>query len=132
MKSPLCVPRLAGGAGVLHGLTQPGPRLRRKPTSPPSADKAPSGDEVVSILGPSGDEAVAEGNKSVALRSCGTRRDSQRTSLRHGIPDRCFFFFFSQGEAAGGGNWLHKGRQSALQGRYINLLCGELVKGWAP
>lgn len=88
------MPRLAGGAGVLHGLTQPGPRLRRKPTSPPSADKAPSGDEVVSILGPSGDEAVAEGNKSVALRSCGTRRDSQGTSLRHGIPDRCFFFFF--------------------------------------
>lgn len=25
-----------------------------------------------------------------------------------------------------------KARQSALQERYINLLCGELVKGWAP
>lgn len=39
MKSPLCVPRLAGGAGVLRGLTRLGPRLQRKPTSPPAADK---------------------------------------------------------------------------------------------
>lgn len=43
-----------------------------------------------------------------------------------------WLFIFFQREAAGGGNWLHKGRQSALQGRCINLLGGELVNGWAP
>lgn len=35
-EEPPCVPRLAGGAGVLHGLTQLGPQLQRKATSPPS------------------------------------------------------------------------------------------------
>lgn len=93
-EEPLCVPRLAGGAGVLHGLTQLGPRLQRKPTSPPSADEAPSG-EVPSILGPSGNEAVAEGDTSMALGSCGTSTGSQGASLRPGIPEPLAFYFFS-------------------------------------
>lgn len=97
-EEPPCVPRVAGGTGVLHRLTQLAPRLQHKATSPPSAAEAPSG-EVVSILGPSGDEAVAEGNKSVALGSCGT--SIVRVPLfDSAFLNCCFVFFFPPGRSS--------------------------------